>query len=91
MRYSSHAARERRRLEQGPVEVWTGRLEEEPAVHAWQELCAGPCPTRLELLRKTAALAQSPEERGKAMGAFFASMVQLSAIIAGVLIDATMG
>lgn len=45
----------------------------------------------MHFLRKTAALAQSPEERGKAMGAFFASMVQLSAIIAGVLIDATMG
>ena len=45
----------------------------------------------MHFLRKTAALAQSPEERGKAMGAFFASMVQLSAIIAGVLIDAAMG
>ncbi len=50
MRSSSHAARERKRLERGPVEVWTDRLEDQPAVHAWQEL--GPCPARLELLRR---------------------------------------
>jgi hypothetical protein len=52
MTSSSHAARERKRLERGPVEVWTDRLEDEPAVRAWRELSVGPAPTRLELLRK---------------------------------------
>lgn len=44
----------------------------------------------LNFLRKTAALARAPHERARAMGAFFASMMQLSAIIAGVLIDAAL-
>jgi len=44
----------------------------------------------LNFLRKTAALARAPHERARAMGAFFASMLQLSAIIAGVLIDAAL-
>jgi hypothetical protein len=35
-----------------PVEVRTAQLEEEPAVRAWRELEAGPCPARLELLRR---------------------------------------
>jgi hypothetical protein len=50
MKLGSRAARLRKRLEQGPVEVWTGRLDDEPAVHAWRELDVGPCPTRLDLL-----------------------------------------
>lgn len=48
----SRAARVRKRLERGPVEVWTGRLEDEPAVRAWRKLGAGPRPARLELLRR---------------------------------------
>lgn len=40
-------------------------------------------------LRKTAALAREPV-RERAMAAFFASMVQLSALIVGILIDAAM-
>lgn len=49
----SRAARRRRRgLPRDPVEVRTGRLEEEPAVYAWRELGVGPCPVRLELLRR---------------------------------------
>lgn len=52
MRVGSRAARLRKRLEKGPVEVWTGRLDGEPAVRAWRELDVGPCPARLELLRR---------------------------------------
>ena len=49
----TRATRRRRRgLPRDPVEVWTSRLEEEPAVHAWRELGVGPCPVRLELLRR---------------------------------------
>ncbi|MCC7152548.1 MAG: protoheme IX farnesyltransferase [Rubrivivax sp.] len=40
-------------------------------------------------LRKTYALARDPV-RAKAMASFFASMVQLSALIVGVLVDATL-
>ena len=47
----SRADRVRRKLELGPVEVRTAQLEGEPAVQAWRRLGAGPCPTRLELLR----------------------------------------
>jgi hypothetical protein len=52
MRVGSRASRLRKRLEKGPVEVRTGTLEDEPAVQAWRELDAGPCPNRVELLRK---------------------------------------
>ncbi len=40
-------------------------------------------------LRKTHALARDPQ-RGTAMGAFFASMVQLAALVAGVAVDAAL-
>lgn len=43
----------------------------------------------LHFLRKTRALARSPQ-RATAMAAFFASMVQLSALLGGVLIDAAL-
>lgn len=46
------ASRVRKRLLQGPLEVWTGLLEEQPAVQAWRALGAGPCPSRLELLKE---------------------------------------
>jgi hypothetical protein len=39
-------------LARDPVEVRTTQLEREPAVRAWRELGAGPCPDRLELLRR---------------------------------------
>jgi len=53
MTSQARAARRRRRgLPRDPVEVRTQRLEAEPAVHAWRELGAGPCPARLELLRR---------------------------------------
>jgi hypothetical protein len=39
-------------LARDPVEVRTAELEQQPAVRAWQELGAGPCPERLELLRR---------------------------------------
>jgi len=39
-------------LARTPVEVRTAELEQEPAVRAWRELGAGPCPERLELLRR---------------------------------------
>jgi len=52
VRPTSRAARLRKRLAAGPVWVWTERIEDEPAVVAWRRLGAGPCPERLELLRR---------------------------------------
>jgi hypothetical protein len=44
--------RRRRGLPRDPVQVLTSRLEDEPAVRAWRALGVGPCPARLELLRR---------------------------------------
>ena len=47
------AARSGSALSRNPVEVRTTKLEQEPAVQAWQTL-GGRCPARLELLRRRA-------------------------------------
>ena len=52
MKPGTRASRLRQRLERGPAQVWTDGLEDEPAVGAWLSLGAGPCPSRLELLRR---------------------------------------